>query len=98
MKSRMERVLIDSMLRGTAIGIKLRSSSVLIATAVISLDMFNGQDNWVEIKPYTLYGSRVKETIIHLSQIESVIPFTVQYDDPVYVRLRQLRSKITDLG
>lgn len=86
------------MLNGTAIGIKLRSSTVLIATAVISLDMFNGRHNFIEIKPYTLYGSRVKETIIHVSQIESVIPFTVQYDDPVYVRLRQLRSKITDLG
>lgn len=85
------------MLKGTAVGIKLRSSSVLIATAVISLDMFNNHSKWIEIKPYTLYGSRVKDTIIHLDQIESVVPFTVQYDDPMYVRLRDLRSKIVEI-
>lgn len=98
MDTRMESILVDSFLRGTAIGIKLRSSGVLIATAVTNLYTFSGRDNWIEIKPYTLYGNPVKETVIHIKQIETVMPFTVHYDDPVYAKLRELRAKIIELG
>ena len=93
MKSKIENILINSFLTGTAVGIKLRDSDVLIATAVTNLDTLNVMDNWIEIRQYTLYGYPVERTVIHANEIESVIPFTVHYDDPVYVRLRELRAK-----
>jgi hypothetical protein len=33
--------------------------------------------------------------MIELTQIESVIPLTVRYEDPIYVSLRKLKSLIT---
>jgi hypothetical protein len=98
MNLRMESILVNSFLHGTAIGIKLKGKSVLIATAVTNLNTFTNHDHWIEIKPYTLYGYPIAETTIHIGEIESVIQFTVHYDDPVYVRLRELRARILELG
>jgi hypothetical protein len=97
MPASMESILVDSLQRGTAIGVKLKNNTAVIATAVIGLDTFSHKNKWVEIKPYTLYGYPVKETVIDIRQIESVIPFTVHYDDPVYIRLRELRAKILEI-
>ncbi|HYG17987.1 MAG TPA: hypothetical protein VD816_03625 [Ohtaekwangia sp.] len=90
-------VLVNSFLHGMAVGIRLRQSNVLIATAVIALDTLDDRNRWIQIKPYTLYGYPVQQTIIQMTEIESVIPFTVHYDDPVYVKLRMLRAKIFNI-
>ena len=94
----MESILVNSFLKGTVIGIKLRNSSAPIATAVTQLNTFNDRHNWIEIKSCTLYGYPIKQTWIPIEQIESVIQFSVYYDDPVYVKLRELRAKILELG
>jgi hypothetical protein len=96
MNSTIEKILMDSFATGVAIGIKLKNNTSLIATAVTFYDPLQ-VNKWIEIKPFTLYGYPVKETTIEIKQIESAMFFSVYYDDPLYVRLRQLRSKILEI-
>jgi hypothetical protein len=96
MNSTIEKILRDSFVTGVAIGIKLKDNASLIATAVTFYDPLQ-LSKWIEIKPYTLYGYPVKETAIEITQIESAMFFSVYYDDPLYVKLRELRSKIFEI-
>jgi hypothetical protein len=88
-----QRALNNSFLKGTAVGIMLKGSNELIVTAVVNLNM-QVYPQWIETRPYTLYGSPIQQSVISLSEIESVIMLTVNYDDPLYVRHRELKAKI----
>jgi hypothetical protein len=88
-----QHALVNSFLKGTAIGIKLKNNNALIVTAVASLNM-QIYPQWIETRPYTLYGSPISQPVMLLSNIESVLLFSVNYDDPLYTRHRELKAKI----
>ena len=93
-KLKIELQLRDSLIKGTVVGIKVRNRSEVIATTVLNMDVVSANDNWIEIMPYTLYGHPVSETRIPMKDIKKVIPLSVHYDDPLYVRLRKIKANI----
>lgn len=89
-----EHKLMSSLLNGTAVGIKLKGSNEFIVSAVTDFESGNDHEKWIEIKPHTLYGKPVSDRIIPLSLIEKVVSYSVHYDDPLYARLREIKTRI----
>lgn len=89
-----ERMLTGSLLKGTAVGIKLKGSDEFIVSCVVNLQSGENHEKWIEIKPYTLYGKPINETIISLSNIEKIVSYSVRFDDPLYVRLCEIKGRI----
>jgi hypothetical protein len=90
-----ERMLTDSLKSGNAVGIKVFASNEVVATAVTDIYIREDGQKFIMIKSFTLYGNRIEVTRIELSQIESVIPLSARYEDPIYVSLRKLKALIT---
>lgn len=81
------------MLSKTAIGIKIKGGEDLIISAVT--DFHDDDKNaTVEIKPVSLYGHEISRTHLKMEDIQGVVPFSVLYDDPLYVRLRKVGAAI----
>jgi hypothetical protein len=89
-----ERLLMRSLSHGTAVGIKLKDADDLIVSAVTDFSPRADHEKWIEIKPYTLYGKPVQEHVFPLHRIEYVVSYSVRYDDPLYVRLREIKRRI----
>ena len=89
-----ERMLLDSLRSGSAVGIKVIASNQVVATAVTGMYIREDGQKCVMIKAFTLYGNPIEVTRIELAQIESVTPLTVRYEDPIYVSLRKLKALI----
>ena len=89
-----EGMLTDSWRNGNAVGIKVIASNQVVATAVTDIYIREDGEKFIMIKSFTLYGNPIEVTRIELSQIESVIPLSVRYEDPIYVSLRKLKALI----
>jgi hypothetical protein len=48
----------------------------------------------IQTKPFTLYGKEINETVIHLEEVEEVVPLFAKYNDPSYVRVREMKMRI----
>ena len=81
--------LTESKNKGHAIGIKLKTPDTLIVTAVehISKKSFL-------VKPYCLYGDIIPQTEILFNNVQDVKLLRVYYEDPFYVRLRNIKSNV----
>lgn len=90
----MEGKLMGSLIRGTAVGIKMKDKGEVIATAVKRMETQKDGQKWVELNAVTLYGFPISETRFPLERIEAVLSFSVCYNDPIYVRLRKLMALV----
>lgn len=86
-----EEVLRVGAVHNLAVTLRLKNGSTL--TTGIARYINKGSLCLVELKSDTLYGVPIKETVLHISEIEKASLLSVLYDDPVYVRLRDLKKK-----
>jgi hypothetical protein len=88
-------IINESQRTGMAVSLKLFGRDPFATTVIRIVD--KGDIKMAEISPVTLYGKPVNETIIHIHEIEKVAPLFVLFNDPVYVRLREVKKIIRDM-
>src|SRR5688572_2799167 len=90
-----EEILKIGISHGLGFSLKLKEKPVIF----VGVEKYNNKFglNLIEIKPHTLYGSPITETVFHISEIERLAVLNVLYEDPVYVKLRNLKAIIKDI-
>ncbi|HYG00962.1 MAG TPA: hypothetical protein VD927_00895 [Chryseosolibacter sp.] len=73
----------------TVLGIFLKDTNELVTTAVKSLTEEPSGDWLVTLMCQDLHGYDIENPNILLSNIERVIPFNINFDDPMYTRERR---------
>lgn len=92
---KIEEVIQLSLTKEMAVLLKLKGCDPIV-TAIESF--INKEDlKLIQIKPETLYGQTINETVIHLQEVESIAPLFVSYNEPVYVKLRQIKKLIKQI-
>jgi hypothetical protein len=88
-----EEILKLGIMHGLGFSLKLKEKPVQF----VGVEKYNSKLglNLVELKPLTLHGTRITETVFHISEIERLAVLNVLYDDPVYAKLRKLKSMIS---
>lgn len=87
-----EEILHIGIQHGLGFSLKLTGKPVVFV-GVEKYDKKRGL-NLIELKPLSLYGSRIDDTVFHISEIERIGVLSVLYEDPVYARLRKLKTMI----
>jgi hypothetical protein len=83
------KALISSKKTGRVVGIRLKKKAKPIVTAVDDLN-----DHVVQVKESTCYGQTISNRNIPLKDIETVRCFNSYFEDPMFVRLRNLKNSI----
>jgi hypothetical protein len=88
-----QTIIQQALRHGNAILIKIKGKPELLPCGVAN---FRNRDahKFVELKSETLYGKVIFDTVIPLEEIESVQMLTAIYDDPMYVKLRDIKKTL----
>jgi hypothetical protein len=93
MKTELQEILAElrhSLENGTVVSIRTFQQNKPLLTVVEQL-----QDNaCVVIRSASLYGHAIANTHIRVSDIRGVVRFRAHYEDPLFVRLREIRNTI----
>lgn len=91
MKSRKEILqdLIASEQTNCVLKIKLKNARNPVITAVDRIT-----NKKIVLKPTCLYGYRLRKRNITMVEIESVVRYKTRFDNPLFMRLRFIRSNI----
>lgn len=87
------RDLFKSISNGNIISLKLKGTEKNILTSVSEVR----GNSIVILNPISVYGSRLEDVILHVEEIEHVRLYNARYTDPVYVRIREVRSRIDEI-
>lgn len=81
--------LHDYLRRQIFISVYLRDEEkpLLVAVDDIGID-------FISVKPWTLHGNYVERRIFYLHEIGKVLPLKARYNDPFFVKLRNIKSTI----
>jgi hypothetical protein len=93
MKTELQEIFAElrySLENGTVVSIRTFQQSKPLLTVV---EQFQ-DDECVVIRSASLYGHTIVNTRIRISDIRGVIRFRARYEDPVFVRLREIRNTI----
>jgi hypothetical protein len=94
MKSRsisIEEILEASCAKRMAVSVKVRAKEPVIT--VVDKIVDRGDLKLVQLNASTLYGEPISETVIHLDDIENVLPLYVSFNDQRYERMREIKQK-----
>lgn len=81
--------LQNSLLKNNAIGIITKDTSELITTAIVNIEPETEGDSTIVLREQDLHGYPLERNRISLSNIQSVIHFSIDFDDPQYVKVRR---------
>lgn len=84
--------LIHSIEKTNVLGISLKGQEDLITTAVVGLRDSATGDKIVTLRDYDLHGYPLSRSEVFLSEIKSVIPFKTLFNDPVYMKIREMKG------
>ena len=87
-----ETIVVQSLKHGNAVLLKLKGKEPIACGIQNFVD--KGDLKMVELKPETLYGKPIEETVIHIGEIETLQLLMAIYDDPMYVKLRRIKKTI----
>ena len=88
-ENKIMKALLHSKKTGRVVGICLKKRSKLLVTAVEEIDSLS-----VTVKESTFYGQLIARRNIRIDDIESVRSFNSYFEDPMFVRLRNLKLSI----
>ena len=88
-KEEILRELKLSLQRNNAVGVFVKDTRELITTAIRNIEDEVDGDHKVILHHHDLHGYPIERTTLLLSNIEKVIHFDVDYDDPLYVKERR---------
>ena len=80
--------------RGTAVGLRVKGRDTLLIILIQQIGGATEEKTELQIKPETIYGEHLTQTCFDLGEVESICNLRVHFNDPLYVRLRHLRSNI----
>ena len=78
-----------SLEKNNAVGIFIRDTRELITTTVRNIEDQPDGDCKVMLHHQDLHGYPIERTALKLSNIEKVIHFNIDYNDPDYVKVRR---------
>ena len=87
------RDLFKSKSSGNVISLKLKGYTKTVLTAVQEIKA----NRIVILNPVSVYGSTLEEHMFHLEDIENCRVYSARYHDPVYVRIRELKTSIDQI-
>lgn len=90
--NKIEEVIQQSHQKGIAILIKIHGKKPFVTAVEEYID--KGSLKLIVLKDHTLYGLPLEETVIHLHEVEGITPFHVYYNDPVYIKVREIKKLI----
>jgi hypothetical protein len=85
--------LLKSKKRGNIVALKVKGTEKPMLTAVNDVKA----NRIVTINQVSVYGSQIDNYLFHIEDIESLKVYSALYMDPVYVRIRQLKSSIDEI-
>jgi hypothetical protein len=85
----MLKELRNSEKTGRVVRIRLRKKRKVLVTAVQEVN-----SRVITVKAFTLYGRTIPNRTILMEEIESVRSFNSHFDDPMFVKLRDLKNSI----
>jgi len=91
-KNRKEDILAElrqSCEKNTAIGIFTKDTHELVTTGVTRIVETPEGDYLIMLREHDLHGYPVERPRLLLSNIERIIHFNIDYDDPQYVQVRK---------
>jgi hypothetical protein len=83
------RELQQSLENNNVVGILLKDTRELVTTAVRGIEDSAEGDVTIILNDCDLHGYTIERTTVKLSNIEKLIHFSIDYDDPVYVLVRR---------
>lgn len=90
-----EEVIQESIATGRAIFLQVKNREGFVSAVD---DFINKGDlKLIRVKPITLYGHRIDDTVFHLKEVEKIYPLSVTYHDPLYSRIRAIRQRVEKL-
>lgn len=81
--------LQSSLRKNNVIGITMKDTKELITTAIVNIENEPEGDPTVVLRDHDLHGYPLERNRISLNNIQSVIHFSIDYDDPQYVKVRR---------
>lgn len=75
--------------KNNVIGILTRDTNELLTTAVTGIEEREGGDHLILLRDRDLHGYPLLRKKINLSNIERIIHFNIDYDDPQYEKVRR---------
>lgn len=88
-----QSIIVHSLKNGNAVLLKIKGESDAMPCGIANF-RDRGDLKLVELKPETLYGKTLQNTVILLSEIETVQLLVAVYDDPLYAKLRRIKKTI----
>ena len=96
MKKSYEQILMDlfkSKRSGNVISVKVKGNNKTLLTSV---DDVRG-NRIIMLNPISVYGATIDECVLHVEDIENCKVYSARYNDPIYVRIRELKNSIDQL-
>ncbi len=88
-----EAAVIHALKNGNAVLLKVKGMPEAIPCGIANF-RGDGDLKLIGLKPETLYGKTLKDTVILLDEIETIQLLVAIYDDPMYVKLRLIKKTI----
>jgi hypothetical protein len=88
-----EAIVTHSLKHGNAVLLKLKGKPEAIPCGIANF-RDRGDLKLIELNHETLYGKPLDETVILLTEIETLQLLVAIYDDPMYVKLRRIKKTI----
>jgi hypothetical protein len=88
-----ETIVLNALRHGNAVLIKLKSNDEALPCGIANF-RDRGDLKLIELKAETLYGKPIRDTVILLDEIESIQRLTAIYEDPMYVKLRNIKKTL----
>ncbi|MBT1703474.1 hypothetical protein [Chryseosolibacter indicus] len=86
--------LFESKEKTNVLGFYLKGEHKLITTAVVDIGFSEVSEPVIQLRECDLHGYPLFKSQIPLSEIDGVIRFNTLYNDPVYVRIREMKNRI----
>jgi hypothetical protein len=75
--------------KNNAIGIFTKDTKELVTTAVTQIEESSEGDHLIVLRDQDLHGYPLERNRLLLSNIDRIIHFSIDYDDPQYVKVRR---------
>jgi hypothetical protein len=86
-----------SSIHKNVVGIFIAGEDELVTIAVSHIKE-DGSDPLIFFNDLDLHGYPLDKNPCQLSHIKSVVPFKTKYDDPVYLKIRELKTSTNGLA
>jgi hypothetical protein len=96
MKKSYEQILMDlfkSKRTGNVISVKVKGTAKTLLTSVQDVR----GNRIIKLNPVSVYGTTIEDCVLHVEDIEVCKVYNARYNDPIYVRIRELKNNIDQI-